>query len=232
MARPEWVDWEALTTATDLTPIMEFLRDTTSDRKLRLHAVACGRRVWDMLTDEESRQSVAVAERLADGRVTEEQRKAVSRAASRVASQAEYDNFGDDTATPYVYALCIASYATYPSAFQAARNATKAIPHTRATNQDTEKQWLIDVLRDIFAGQFLPVSISPGWLTPTVLSLAQAIYEQRCLPSGALDNARLAVLADALEDVGCEYQEILSHCRQPGKHVRGCWVVDALLTRD
>jgi hypothetical protein len=40
---------------------------------------------------------------------------------------------------------------------------------------------------------------------------------------------RLAVLADALEDAGCTDAEILSHCRSPGPHVRGCWVVDEIL---
>jgi hypothetical protein len=34
------------------------------------------------------------------------------------------------------------------------------------------------------------------------------------------------VLADALEEAGCSESEILRHCREPGEHVRGCWVVD------
>jgi hypothetical protein len=62
-----------------------------------------------------------------------------------------------------------------------------------------------------------------------VLNLAQAAYDNRLLPSGLLDNTRLAVLADALERGGCSNADLLSHLRGPGPHVRDCWVVDAIL---
>jgi hypothetical protein len=62
-----------------------------------------------------------------------------------------------------------------------------------------------------------------------VLNLVQAAYDNRLLPSGLLDTARLAVLADALEEVGCTDPHILSHLRGPGPHVRGCHLVDLLL---
>jgi hypothetical protein len=62
-----------------------------------------------------------------------------------------------------------------------------------------------------------------------VVALAQAAYEQRELPAGTLDMARLAVLADALEDAGCTDADLLSHLRGPGPHVRGCWAVDLIL---
>jgi hypothetical protein len=64
-----------------------------------------------------------------------------------------------------------------------------------------------------------------------VLSLAQAAYEERNLPSGTLDNARLAVLADALEDAGAS-GAILEHLRSEGPHVRGCFAVDLLLGKE
>ena len=47
--------------------------------------------------------------------------------------------------------------------------------------------------------------------------------------TGLLDKTRLAVLADALEEAGCDNQDILSHCRDPGQHVRGCHALDLLL---
>jgi hypothetical protein len=53
--------------------------------------------------------------------------------------------------------------------------------------------------------------------------------KRRGLHSGELDHGRLAVLADALEEAGCDNQEMLTHLRGPGPHVRGCWVVDVLL---
>jgi hypothetical protein len=84
-------------------------------------------------------------------------------------------------------------------------------------------------LRDIFGNPGRPVSLNAGWRTPTVTSVAQATYEARRLPSGELHPARIAIMADALEDAGCTDPETLSHCREPRRHVRGCWVVDVLL---
>ena len=64
-----------------------------------------------------------------------------------------------------------------------------------------------------------------------MLSLAHAAYDERTLPSGHLDPARLAVLSDALEDAGCTDAAVLGHLRGPGPHVRGCHVLDLLLGR-
>jgi hypothetical protein len=72
------------------------------------------------------------------------------------------------------------------------------------------------------------VTLDPAWQTPTVLALATATYENRIMPAETLEPARLAILADALEDAGCTNADILDHCRQPGEHVRGCWVLDLL----
>ncbi|MBL8793030.1 MAG: hypothetical protein JNM56_03935 [Planctomycetia bacterium] len=82
-----------------------------------------------------------------------------------------------------------------------------------------------NLIRDLFGNPFRPVSVHPAWLTSTVTSLAQGIYDERtfdCLP----------ILADALEDAGCDNADILNHCRQPGEHVRGCWVLDLLLAKE
>jgi hypothetical protein len=87
------------------------------------------------------------------------------------------------------------------------------------------------LLRDIVGNPFRPASVSPAWRTPQVVALAQAAYDQRALPSGHLDIARLAVLADALEDAGCDNAELLGHLRGEGPHVRGCWAVDLLMGR-
>ena len=65
-----------------------------------------------------------------------------------------------------------------------------------------------------------------AWNDATVVRLAQAAYEERHLPAGTLDNGRLAVLADALEEAGCTDADLLSHLRGSGPHVRGCWPVD------
>jgi hypothetical protein len=64
------------------------------------------------------------------------------------------------------------------------------------------------------------------------MALAQAAYDERNLPSGLLDTNRLAVLADALEDAGCTGPDILEHLRGNAPHVRGCWVLDLILSKD
>jgi len=95
-----------------------------------------------------------------------------------------------------------------------------------------EEAHQLAILRDICANPFRPVTIDPGWLTPTVTSLATAAYTERILPSGELDPARLTVLADALEEVGWQDADILGHLRSPGPHVRGCWALDLLLEKE
>ena len=69
---------------------------------------------------------------------------------------------------------------------------------------------------------FRPAAVDPAWRTATARSLARGIDAER-----AFD--RLPILADALQDAGCDSADILTHCRGPGPHVRGCWVVDFLL---
>lgn len=88
--------------------------------------------------------------------------------------------------------------------------------------------WQCDLLRDIIGNPFLPLSFDPVWLSgndAAAVMLAEAIYEDR-----AFD--RLPILGDALEEAGCADTEILGHCRQPGSHARGCWVVDLLLNKE
>jgi hypothetical protein len=88
-----------------------------------------------------------------------------------------------------------------------------------------------DFLREIYNSHRRLV-LDPAVLTwngSTVVRLAQAAYDERNLPEGTLDNARLAVLADALEEAGCPDVQIVGHLRSGGDHVRGCWVLDLLL---
>ena len=80
----------------------------------------------------------------------------------------------------------------------------------------------VPILRDIFGNPFRPVSFAPAWRTDTAVSLARQMYESR-------DFSAMPILADALQDAGCTDEEVLGHCRGPGPHVRGCWVVDLLL---
>jgi hypothetical protein len=112
---------------------------------------------------------------------------------------------------------------TVATALQAAASANDTRP------ERSEKAAQAALVRCIFGGPGHPVTADPGWITPLVTSLAIAAYDERALPSGELDMALLAVLADALEDGGCSDQDLLGHLRGPGPHVRGCWAVDLLL---
>jgi hypothetical protein len=93
----------------------------------------------------------------------------------------------------------------------------------------------VGLLRDILGNPFRP---SPpllpavlAWNDRTISRLAQAIYDERKLPEGTLDNSRLAILADALLDAGCDDEALIQHCRSEGPHVRGCWAVDLILAK-
>lgn len=77
--------------------------------------------------------------------------------------------------------------------------------------------------REIFGNPFRPVSADSPRQTGVTLTLAGSIYEN-------LDFGAMPILADALEEAGCEDAGVLEHCRDPkGVHVRGCWVVDLVL---
>jgi hypothetical protein len=89
----------------------------------------------------------------------------------------------------------------------------------------TEEKAQCRLLHDLFGDPFYPALIHPkkAWANKrNALNLAHTIYDDR-----AFD--RMPILADALEEAGCTNADILNHCRQPGEHVRGCWVVDLIL---
>ncbi len=87
---------------------------------------------------------------------------------------------------------------------------------------DTELAAHVALLRDLFGRPTDLISLDRDWLTSVVMGLARGIYDDR-----ALD--RLPILADALQDTGCVDERVLAHCRGPGPHTRGCWVVDSIL---
>lgn len=80
----------------------------------------------------------------------------------------------------------------------------------------------VALLHDIAGNPFRPVTFDPAWASGAVVGLATTMYESR-------DFAVMPILADALEDAGCENREVLDHCRGPGPHVRGCWAIDLIL---
>jgi hypothetical protein len=88
-----------------------------------------------------------------------------------------------------------------------------------------EREWQVSALHDIFGNPFRPITFSSSWLTSTVLSLAQQMYDSR-------DFSAMPILADALQDANCDNADILNHCRSATVHTRGCWTVDLVLGKD
>jgi hypothetical protein len=232
MTEAEWLSCQ------DPQPMLNALSPGASGRKLRLFACACCRRVWHLLGDERSRTAVEVAERYADALATEEDlaeagdaaEAAARRARGRVriaVSRAARDAVGDAAAVGAV-------------ADGAAWAAATAAGYGSPWGEITDAPWLARLrehaalLRDIFGSPFRAPTAEPSWLAwndHCVERIAEVIYEERRLQEGTLDPARLAVLADALLDAGCDDEDLIQHCRSDGPHVRGCWAVDLLLAK-
>jgi hypothetical protein len=231
MTEGEWLD------AIDPAAMLDFLRDSgrAGDRKLRLFAVACCRRIWDFLLDNRSRLALEVSEQYADGLALGEQLGAAWEAAMAAARALGHP--------PAFAAACVAGSAdpstrtSWDAARAMASSGTPAWDASKTTEFLQERAAQAGLLRDLIANPFRPPpGIEPAWLAwqdGLVVKLALAAYEQRLLPSGELDTARLAVLCDALEEAGCPPgHELLLHLRGPGPHVRGCFALDLLLGRD
>jgi len=215
---------------TDTRPMWGCLKGKTSDRKLRLLACACSRRVWHLLDDERSTRAVSAAERYADGEESAERLYTEHQAALDVLRDKRSIQFSN----PNFYASLASDHALEASAFIAAADASEydAAATASESARFAERQSQIDLLRDVFGNPFLPVAFDPAWRTHTVTALAAAAYEERSLPRGTLDADRLAVLADALEDAGCTNELLVAHLREPSLHVRGCWAIDLLLGKE
>jgi len=81
---------------------------------------------------------------------------------------------------------------------------------------------VVRLIHEVIGNPFRPNTFSSDWRTDTAVTLAHSMYE-----SG--DFSVMPILADALQDAGCENEDVLNHCRSEGPHVRGCWVVDLVL---
>jgi hypothetical protein len=213
MTEAEWL------TATDPAPMVTFLSPRASDRKFRLAVCACCRLLWETLTDERSRSAVLEAEGSADSLTPERAPPSPHGvAASHVVAEYEIPEGGEYTLANVTGLL----------AFGAAWEAMLFLSHCSEGISGGRRGWRAEkrarsiLIRCIFGNPFRPATANPAWLTSTVVSLAAGIYADR-----AFD--RLPILADALQDAGCDNADVLGHCRGPGPHVRGCWVVDLVL---
>lgn len=176
------------------------------DRRERLLACGCCRRLFHPFQEKAYLEAVAIAEDHADGKTSANALKL---------AQEEWQSW---------------SYTWIPGfgrcVVQAVRGALQGDPTTGAIQalQATMEAGveLEPLFRCIFSKPFLSVTIEPQWLTPKVIDMATAFYRTSRADA-------MPVLGDALEDAGCSHERILDHCRQGSFHSRGCWVVDLIL---
>ena len=114
-------------------------------------------------------------------------------------------------------------------------------PHERALRAWHDSHMLIDwrllsceggrqfsrtLVPEIVGDPFRPVAFDPVWRTSDVAALATGIYDERTFD-------QLPILADALQDAGCDSDDLLNHLRDPhAAHVRGCWALDLVLGKE
>jgi hypothetical protein len=200
-----------------------------SHRKLRLFACACCRRVWHHLTDPRSRAAVEVAERHADGRATKEELEQAGSAAY-AAIVALLGVTSPPNRQDYPINLPDAVWRTTEISPSLAdfRNTVRLVAGRTSVPGDGEGlKPQADLLRDIVGTPepFRRVRFDRRWPLHNdraARRLALTIYKESRFDL-------LPILGDALEDAGCAEADILDHCRGPGPHVRGCWVVDLVL---
>ena len=236
MTEAEWLNSGAPNT------MFLYIGGEVLDRKRRLLACGLGRHLWPALKDARSRDAIAVAERFADGAAEVDElaaaevgsRKAMDAVRKYERAKERYDCRGTATSV-WATGHDVQEWYVGNSAPDPAAPAYSSSPRDTAIWEDAveamhkqggdwhgELRWLCGAIRCVFGNPFRPVAVPARWRRSAVVKLARGIYGDR-----AFD--RLPILADALQDAGCEDAEVLAHFRGDGPHVRGCWVVDGVL---
>jgi hypothetical protein len=207
-------EWE---TTSDVQRMALAIPGRIERRKARLFGAAMCRELWPLLP-ELSRGVVADSELLADGQLAVADTVLCSRANDAV--PAFNPELIPDRHRDATQAVC---YAVLDGEMLVAAHTVRKLWPDSVRPQV--------ILRDLFDHHFRPPPRLDGRRSDQIITLAEAAYSERILPTGHLDLARLAVLSDALEEAGCDDPGLLSHLRSSGPHVRGCWALDAILSR-
>lgn len=224
-------DWLAGNTPADLLLWLGAkAKRRRSIRKYGLFSVACGLRVQSFMSNEITLRGLHLAERMAEG----------------LADEREGDEYlAELGATPapnvpgpgsmawnipfYAIWVMLPHRAGQSSAKLAVRVCSACTGVYYSTGDVTraveEKAAQAVLFRDVIGNPYRSIRLDPRWRSGDAVALARGIYDER-----AFD--RMPLLADALMDAGCDHEDILSHCRGEGPHVRGCWVVDLILSND
>ncbi len=190
--------------------------DPYPERKVRLFGCAAVRRLWRHLV-EDHRNLVELAEWVADGKSHATELLPLIEHGVAVEGTLHGSEMYAASAAGWVCESSIEDGIEYAieDIFDASVNAP----------DDPEEEHLHQkaLLLDIFGNPFRPVAFDPRWRSESAVALARTAYDTR-------NFTLLPILADALEEAGCDHPDVLSHCREPnGVHVRGCWVVDGVL---
>jgi hypothetical protein len=219
----------------DPWPMLEFLCGRASDRKLRLFAVACCRRAWHLMTDLRHKEAIEAAERFTDGLLSKAEFDESFQPIKVLWAELPDGREGAWEPSHYMTGatrhLDSGAGAPYAASYAARGLACLAGP-------ERSPEWFAacraegavqsELVRDLFGDPSRPFHFEPDWLCGA--GRAAAERAQEIYRTGNFESLRL--LADVLEQAGCRDRAVLEHCRGPGPHARGCWVLDALLGRD
>ena len=195
-----------------------------SDRKFRLFACACCRRIWDRFPDPRNHDLVIAVENFPNGKFEDAEIEGPVCASSACEQEcrsdpaywvAKYLGRGFYKMPAYLSAVTVALQVRQIAGRERGEVQAEALMQAEAAAQ-------AELLREVFGTPARSAAFATEWRTDTAVSLACGMYESR-------DFSAMPILADALQDAGCDSDEVLNHCRAAGLHVRGCWVVDAVL---
>ena len=216
MTEADWLACE------DPPLMLEFLRSRASVRKLRLFASACCRYFFCDPHGGHVELEMSILEPIewfADGLIGENDRRRAEQEAE------DLDDYS-------FYALhkreALRALTADPFILQALYYQLEQFTESQGCYEGELTAVGSSYLRDVFRHPLRPVHLAARWQVwnqGNAVKLAQGIYDDRAFE-------RLPMLADALQDAGCDNADILDHCRLPGEHVRGCWVIDLLLCKD
>ncbi len=215
--RTEVSEARAWETSTQPERMLAMLPSAT-ERKRRLLLVACCRACMPRLSDD-LRHVIWVGELAADELAASWELRQAHELATREIRSAEFGReLASDDPDEYLDRQQVFELATAACAILLPTDTHSFRGAVRLPSPDIAAE----LLREIFGNPFRSVAFDPAWGTDTALSLAKHIYESR-------DFSAMPILADALQDAGCDNDDILTHCRGNGPHVRGCWVLDLVL---
>ncbi len=202
-------------------PLLTFALPHLGPREMRLIGVAVARLALPLARAKQTRQALELVEAWVDvPELGSDLRLAYDRANAGLARRDAEGNLNVYLARRA--AVDVAK--TDPLTWREHGCARSALSGGTRMSEEAVRQVEVALVRDIAGNPFRPVTFAPEWLTPTVVGLATATDQTR-------DYTRLPILADALEEAGCDVADVLGHCRDPGPHARGCWVLDGLKGR-